>query len=233
MTARVTIVGGGLAGLRGRLAARPARGRRRPLRDAARAQHARPPDGRPRRARLLEQPARQRARPGRGPPQGGDAPAGLADRARGRRGEGARGQRAGGGPRPLRAPHHRGGRGPARGRAPPRGGPAHPRRPASPSWPPGPSPRRRWPRDIAAFVGAGPTSTSTTRSARWWRRRASTSTATFRASRYGKGGDDYVNCPLDETEYRAFYEALDGRGVRRASTTSRRSSSSRAACPSR
>jgi methylenetetrahydrofolate--tRNA-(uracil-5-)-methyltransferase len=30
----------------------------------------------------------------------------------------------------------------------------------------------------------------------------------FRASRYGKGGDDYVNCPLDEAEYRAFYAAL-------------------------
>jgi methylenetetrahydrofolate--tRNA-(uracil-5-)-methyltransferase len=30
----------------------------------------------------------------------------------------------------------------------------------------------------------------------------------FRASRYGKGGDDYLNCPLDETAYRAFYEAL-------------------------
>ncbi|HET8645276.1 MAG TPA: methylenetetrahydrofolate--tRNA-(uracil(54)-C(5))-methyltransferase (FADH(2)-oxidizing) TrmFO, partial [Vicinamibacteria bacterium] len=30
----------------------------------------------------------------------------------------------------------------------------------------------------------------------------------FRASRYGKGGDDYVNCPLDEGQYRAFYEAL-------------------------
>ena len=30
----------------------------------------------------------------------------------------------------------------------------------------------------------------------------------FRASRYGKGGDDYLNCPLDEAEYRAFYEAL-------------------------
>lgn len=30
----------------------------------------------------------------------------------------------------------------------------------------------------------------------------------FRASRYGKGGDDYVNCPLDEAEYRTFYEAL-------------------------
>ncbi len=31
---------------------------------------------------------------------------------------------------------------------------------------------------------------------------------TFRASRYGKGGDDYVNCPLDEEQYHAFYQAL-------------------------
>jgi methylenetetrahydrofolate--tRNA-(uracil-5-)-methyltransferase len=30
----------------------------------------------------------------------------------------------------------------------------------------------------------------------------------FRASRYGKGGDDYVNCALDEDDYRRFYEAL-------------------------
>lgn len=27
----------------------------------------------------------------------------------------------------------------------------------------------------------------------------------FRASRYGKGGDDYVNCPMTEDEYNAFY----------------------------
>jgi len=33
---------------------------------------------------------------------------------------------------------------------------------------------------------------------------------TFRASRYGKGGDDYVNCPLSEVEYAAFYAALRG-----------------------
>jgi methylenetetrahydrofolate--tRNA-(uracil-5-)-methyltransferase len=33
-------------------------------------------------------------------------------------------------------------------------------------------------------------------------------TRTFRASRYGKGGDDYVNCPLTEEEYRAFFGAL-------------------------
>jgi methylenetetrahydrofolate--tRNA-(uracil-5-)-methyltransferase len=30
----------------------------------------------------------------------------------------------------------------------------------------------------------------------------------FRASRYGKGGEDYLNCPLDDREYKAFYEAL-------------------------
>jgi methylenetetrahydrofolate--tRNA-(uracil-5-)-methyltransferase len=30
----------------------------------------------------------------------------------------------------------------------------------------------------------------------------------FRASRYGKGGEDYLNCPLTEEEYRAFYTAL-------------------------
>jgi methylenetetrahydrofolate--tRNA-(uracil-5-)-methyltransferase len=33
----------------------------------------------------------------------------------------------------------------------------------------------------------------------------------FPASRYGKGnGDDYLNCPLNEAEYRDFYEALRG-----------------------
>jgi len=33
----------------------------------------------------------------------------------------------------------------------------------------------------------------------------------FPASRYGKGnGDDYLNCPLTEAEYRDFYEALRG-----------------------
>jgi methylenetetrahydrofolate--tRNA-(uracil-5-)-methyltransferase len=32
----------------------------------------------------------------------------------------------------------------------------------------------------------------------------------FRASRYGKGGDDYLNCPLDQDEYRAFFLALTG-----------------------
>ena len=31
---------------------------------------------------------------------------------------------------------------------------------------------------------------------------------TFRASRYGKGGDDYVNCPMEEDEYYRFVDAL-------------------------
>jgi methylenetetrahydrofolate--tRNA-(uracil-5-)-methyltransferase len=35
-------------------------------------------------------------------------------------------------------------------------------------------------------------------------------TKAFRASRYGKGGDDYLNCPLDEREYAVFLEALQG-----------------------
>jgi methylenetetrahydrofolate--tRNA-(uracil-5-)-methyltransferase len=30
----------------------------------------------------------------------------------------------------------------------------------------------------------------------------------FWRSRYGKGGDDYLNCPLNEEQYRAFHDAL-------------------------
>lgn len=30
----------------------------------------------------------------------------------------------------------------------------------------------------------------------------------FRAARYGKGGDDYINCPMNREEYLAFYRAL-------------------------
>ena len=30
----------------------------------------------------------------------------------------------------------------------------------------------------------------------------------FRAARYGKGGDDYINCPMSREEYFAFYDAL-------------------------
>jgi len=32
----------------------------------------------------------------------------------------------------------------------------------------------------------------------------------FRAARYGKGGDDYLNCPLNEDEYAVFYRELTG-----------------------
>ena len=31
---------------------------------------------------------------------------------------------------------------------------------------------------------------------------------TFAASRYGKGGDDYLNCPMTREEYRLFWEAI-------------------------
>ncbi len=33
-------------------------------------------------------------------------------------------------------------------------------------------------------------------------------TIAFRASRWGNGGDDYINCPLDEARYHAFIEAV-------------------------
>ncbi|MBQ4145823.1 MAG: methylenetetrahydrofolate--tRNA-(uracil(54)-C(5))-methyltransferase (FADH(2)-oxidizing) TrmFO, partial [Clostridia bacterium] len=33
-------------------------------------------------------------------------------------------------------------------------------------------------------------------------------TKAFRAARYGKGGDDYINCPMNKEEYLAFYHAL-------------------------
>ena len=33
-------------------------------------------------------------------------------------------------------------------------------------------------------------------------------TIAFRAARYDKGGDDYLNCPLDEKQYAEFYDAL-------------------------
>ena len=32
---------------------------------------------------------------------------------------------------------------------------------------------------------------------------------TFKASRYGKGGDDFVNCPMDEKRYDRFVDALN------------------------
>jgi methylenetetrahydrofolate--tRNA-(uracil-5-)-methyltransferase len=35
-------------------------------------------------------------------------------------------------------------------------------------------------------------------------------TIAFKAARYGKGGDDYLNCPLNEEEYQRFYNELTG-----------------------
>ena len=37
-------------------------------------------------------------------------------------------------------------------------------------------------------------------------------TIAFKAARYGKGGDDYLNCPLNEEEYERFYTELTGAG---------------------
>jgi methylenetetrahydrofolate--tRNA-(uracil-5-)-methyltransferase len=34
--------------------------------------------------------------------------------------------------------------------------------------------------------------------------------AVFRAARYGKGGDDYINCAMNEEEYATFHDALLG-----------------------
>ena len=31
----------------------------------------------------------------------------------------------------------------------------------------------------------------------------------FKAARYGKGGDDYINCPMDREEYEMFYRRVD------------------------
>ena len=33
-------------------------------------------------------------------------------------------------------------------------------------------------------------------------------TKAFRQSRYNKGGNDYINCPMNEEEYKAFYNAI-------------------------
>jgi methylenetetrahydrofolate--tRNA-(uracil-5-)-methyltransferase len=33
-------------------------------------------------------------------------------------------------------------------------------------------------------------------------------TVVFKASRYGKGGDDYINCPMNEAQYNAFVSAI-------------------------
>ena len=182
------------------MAARPPRGGGGPPRDAAPQAHRGAPDGRPGRARLLQQPAGQRRRPGRGAPQGGDAAAGLA------RGAGWR----------TRSRSRRAAPWPWIGVCSPG---ASPRR-----WRPCPgcgSTAARWRRsprtrvtilatgpltsdalaaELAAFVGqehlhffdaVSPVVEADTIDF----------DRAFRASRYDKGGDDYVNCALDEDEY--------------------------------
>jgi methylenetetrahydrofolate--tRNA-(uracil-5-)-methyltransferase len=57
-------------------------------------------------------------------------------------------------------------------------------------------------------------------------------TGLYRASRYGKGDDDYVNIPLDLAAYEAFVAALV-KARRWRPTSSRRRSTSRGACRSR
>ncbi|MBV8450727.1 MAG: methylenetetrahydrofolate--tRNA-(uracil(54)-C(5))-methyltransferase (FADH(2)-oxidizing) TrmFO [Deltaproteobacteria bacterium] len=37
-------------------------------------------------------------------------------------------------------------------------------------------------------------------------------TAAFKASRYGKGGDDYINCPMNQAQYDAFVSAMIAAG---------------------
>jgi methylenetetrahydrofolate--tRNA-(uracil-5-)-methyltransferase len=37
-------------------------------------------------------------------------------------------------------------------------------------------------------------------------------TVAFKASRYGKGGDDYINCPMNEAQYNAFVGAIIAAG---------------------
>ena len=43
-------------------------------------------------------------------------------------------------------------------------------------------------------------------------------TIAFKAARYGKGGDDYLNCPLNEAEYALFYRELKKAQQRPAAT---------------
>ena len=38
----------------------------------------------------------------------------------------------------------------------------------------------------------------------------------FKAARYGKGGDDYVNCPFDRDQYARFYQRINRSEIRSA-----------------
>ena len=88
---------------------------------------------------------------------------------------------------------------------------AHPGR-ARPSSPPVRSRRRRCREALQRRARRRSTSTSTTRSRPSSPPTRSTCTVAWKASRYDKGGDDYVNCPLDRDEYYAFVDAVAGGG---------------------
>ena len=234
----IHIVGGGLAGQRGGVAARRARARRRRARDARRARNSGAQDRPARRARLLEHVQEhrdvQRARIA----QGGDAAARLG-RAVGR-GRGARARRDRAGRRSRRvlgrrarardvasANHRRARRG--HGAAEPgdrRHGSAHVRR----AWP------RRSARDSASSR-----SRSTTAIAPIVAHESIDESVVFRASRYGKETMDARRGRRRSVSQLSVH-ARTVRGVhrraRRGRSASRRTSStrcrtSRGACPSR
>src|SRR5439155_259399 len=100
-------------GLRGGLAARPARHRRRPLRDAPAARHRGARDGPPGRARVLELLSQRDARDGGGAAQGGDAAPRLAHHAHRGRDPRARGRLPRRRPGALRGRRHADGGGAA------------------------------------------------------------------------------------------------------------------------
>ena len=157
----------------------------------------------------------RRRRDQRGRPAArGDAPRRLADHERGRRAQAAGRRRTGRRPRPFLGHHHASPRrAPARSPSPAARSPAFPRPtgPASSS-PRGRSPRRRSPPPSSSSRAraSSPSSTPSRRSCTWSR---STTTITWRQSRYDKAGPggtgaDYINCPMSKAEYEAFLDAL-------------------------
>ena len=201
----VHIVGGGLAGSRGGVAARVGRRARRAARDAAGARHRGASHRQPRRAGLLQLlPLRRCRQQRRRPAARGDAPRRLADHARGRRPQAAGRRRAR--RRPPRLLGRRAGR-----RCSPirwsscgaRKWPAcRPTTGTASSSPPAPSPRRRWPRRSAALSGEESLAFFDAIAPIVHHESIDLSIA-WKQSRYDKGGPagdgaDYLNCPLDQ-----------------------------------
>ena len=173
-----------------------------------RARHRGAPDRPARRAGLLELLPQRHARDGGRAPEGGDAPARLAGHARRRRAPRCRPARAsrstatrfaGGLTRAIEAAARASALVREEVTAIPDGAHHHRHRTAHVAG----AVRRR-----CATRSARRTSTSTTRSRRSSPPTRSTCTVAWKASRYDKGGDDYVNCPLDRDEYYAFVDAV-------------------------